>query len=100
MTKLYKRLPLFIWLLLALFLARAFIYAYYVPPWQGPDEPQHYDYIHSLQIEKSLPVLGEVTLCNKVRSSLTVSTSILIPEKRTHMPGKNILIQPKILQAK
>ena len=70
MTKLYKRLPLFIWLLLALFLARAFIYAYYVPPWQGPDEPQHYDYIHSLQIEKSLPVLGEVTLCNKVRSSL------------------------------
>ncbi len=70
-SRLFNRLPLFVWILIGLFIVRAFIYAYYIPPWQGPDEPQHYDYIHFLQTEKTLPVLGEVTLCNKVRSSLT-----------------------------
>jgi 4-amino-4-deoxy-L-arabinose transferase-like glycosyltransferase len=51
-------------------LVRSFIYASFVPPWQGPDEPLHYDYIHYLQVEKKLPVLGEVVLCKKVRLSL------------------------------
>lgn len=70
LNNMHKRLPLFIWILLALFIVRAFVYAYYVPPWQGPDEPQHYDYIHYLQTEKHLPVLGVATMCNKVRKSL------------------------------
>jgi len=71
LNKKIKGLPIFIWLLLAIFLARAFIYTSFIPPWQGPDEPQHYDYIHYLQTEKNLPVLGEVVFCDKVRSSLS-----------------------------
>lgn len=68
--KLKNKLPLIIWLLLALFLIRAFIYGTFVPAWQGPDEPLHYDYIHFIQTEKSLPVLGKMVLCKKVKSSL------------------------------
>lgn len=64
-------LPTLIWLLLALFIVRAFIYASFTPPWQGPDEPLHYDYIHYLQTEKKLPVLGKTVLCKKVNISLS-----------------------------
>ncbi len=65
-----SRFPLIFWLLIAFFLVRSFIYASFVPIWQGPDEPHHYDYIHYLQTEKSLPTLGKTTLCGKVRGSL------------------------------
>ncbi|RJQ33496.1 MAG: DUF2142 domain-containing protein [Actinobacteria bacterium] len=42
----------------------------FTPPWQGPDEPQHYDYIHYLQTEKALPVLGKTKLCNQTLKTL------------------------------
>ena len=61
---------LIIWLLLAIFLVRAFIYASFIPPWQGPDEPLHYDYARYLQLNKKLPVLGQTVLSQRTRLSL------------------------------
>jgi len=60
----------FIYLLVALFLVRSFIYASFIPPWQGPDEPLHYDYARYLQLNKKLPVLGKTGLSKKTRLSL------------------------------
>lgn len=68
--KLINKFPLLMWLLIALFIVRAFIYGTFTPAWQGPDEPLHYDYIHYLQTEKTLPVLGKTFLCSEVRNSL------------------------------
>jgi len=57
-------------LLIALFLVRAFIFASFIPPWQGPDEPLHYDYARYLQLNKKLPVLGQSDLSTRTKLSL------------------------------
>ena len=41
-----------------------------VPPWQAPDEPLHYDYMHFLATEKKLPILGKTAMCGLTVNSL------------------------------
>lgn len=43
--------------LFALYLAIAFIFAGFTPPWQAPDEPAHYNYIAHIATTGSLPML-------------------------------------------
>lgn len=48
-----------IWLLLLLtaYLAVAILFAAWLPAWQAPDEPAHYNYIHELVITGQFPVM-------------------------------------------
>jgi len=48
------------WLLLiALGLVRGLLYSALIPPWQGPDEPQHYEYIRLLHEKRRLLQWGD-----------------------------------------
>lgn len=44
-------------LILSLYLVLGALYALYIPPWQAPDEPAHFNYIRSLAEEGRLPEL-------------------------------------------
>ena len=44
-------------LIVALYLLLASLYAVQTPPWQAPDEPAHYNYIHELATTGQFPVL-------------------------------------------
>lgn len=46
-------------LLLFLFLAMGFIYMAFIPPFEGPDEPQHFAYVTWVARTNSLPPAGE-----------------------------------------
>ncbi|MCC7353124.1 MAG: DUF2142 domain-containing protein, partial [Anaerolineae bacterium] len=39
------------------YLVIAFLYAFYTPPWQVPDEPAHYNYVRFIAETRRLPVL-------------------------------------------
>ncbi len=50
------------WLLLiALGLVRGLLYSALIPPWQGPDEPQHYEYVRLLREKGRLLQWGDST---------------------------------------
>jgi hypothetical protein len=45
-------------LILAIYLAVGALYAIYIPPWQVPDEPAHYNYIAQVAQEGCCPVIA------------------------------------------
>lgn len=49
--------PLWLGIILALYLALGSLYAVLTPPWQAPDEPAHYNYVRHLAEHGRLPVL-------------------------------------------
>ncbi|PWH13121.1 MAG: hypothetical protein DDG58_14630, partial [Ardenticatenia bacterium] len=49
--------PLWLGIILALYLALGSLYAMLTPPWQAPDEPAHYNYVRHLAEHGRLPVL-------------------------------------------
>jgi len=73
-----------IWLLLAVFIAKELVWAYVTPPWQAPDELGHYGYIESLA-EGELPLLGETKIPKKIE--LTVNDPTFV---RAYEPGEGL----------
>ena len=49
--------PLWLGIILALYLTLGGLYAVLTPPWQAPDEPAHYNYVRHLAEQGRLPVL-------------------------------------------
>jgi 4-amino-4-deoxy-L-arabinose transferase-like glycosyltransferase len=45
------------WVILLVYGVAALLYAVLTPPWQAPDEPAHYNYIHYLAVENGFPEL-------------------------------------------
>lgn len=87
----FKSIPPLILILLVFFLVRGLIFASVIPPWQAPDEPLHYDYIHYLSIEKKWPVLGKVAICRQVKNSLRgYYFSPIISEKMPYRLKKDL----------
>ncbi|MGB9578246.1 MAG: hypothetical protein ACPL3S_03140, partial [Halothiobacillaceae bacterium] len=49
--------PLWLGIILALYLALGSLYAVFTPSWQAPDEPAHYNYVRYLAEYGRLPIL-------------------------------------------
>jgi hypothetical protein len=50
-----------LFLLLGLALVRGLLYSVVVPPWQAPDEPQHFEYVKLLYEKRRLVGWGDIT---------------------------------------
>ncbi len=56
------RMEGFLLLLLLLGLVRGLLYMFLVPPWQGPDEPRHFEYARMIADNKRLVTMEDLSL--------------------------------------
>ncbi len=85
-----RRLP---WLLIALSLAHSLLYLALTPPWQGPDEPRHFQYVQLMRDLGRVPSAADaraaVGLQSDVYRSLTEQRFWELREHRSPPAGEN-----------
>src|SRR6266496_6475523 len=50
-----KKVSKLFWILIIVVLIKGVYYAFFIPPWEAPDEPGHVAYVQYLYSSKSLP---------------------------------------------
>lgn len=98
----HYRGPAILALIIAAYLILAVLYATRVPIWNAPDEPAHYNYIHSIAVGHQLPVLrpgdyNQNLLARLTHEKFPPGESIAALRYESHQPPLYYLLAAPVL---